>query len=293
MGDSYSIPRFKFTFFHKRWSGWLEGRASRNLLWIRADLTEVYGGALLASRLNPSLPSWSASCEVLRHPVTRRNEKLCGDCNLALNRSPVSGDTSRQSLLWRRPVSPPQGSSSQGGDRASREHQIEVSRVQHTQYVSHWAVGLARSLIINIWKSAAGQLHGSLAWHLKIWIFLLLPTGQAYRVLVSGYTINACEEAMANVTSVIIDCSWDGTRSSRDNKHILGKKWKKYSYYSHYLVLLLILYFFNHLGSKFYKKQNSSKILSLYTVSLPIGHFLFCLDKADRCVRTTAHTFNQ
>ena len=144
----------------------------------------------------------------------------------------VSGDTSRQSLLWRHPLSPPWGSSSQGRDRrASREHQIEVSHEQHTQYVSRWAMGLACSLIISIWKSAAGQLHESLVWHLKIWIFFLLPTGQAYRILVSGYTINAAEEAMATVTSVIIDCSWDETRSSRDNKHILKKKWKKYSYY--------------------------------------------------------------
>lgn len=133
---------FQVYFFHKSLIYWLARRQRKETLWIRADLAEVYGGALMASRLNPSLPSWRASCEVLRDQGEMRGS---AGCNLALNRSPV-----RDGEWWYiTPITPLKapavtsvGSSSQGEiGRASREHQIEVSRVQHTQYISHWAIG--------------------------------------------------------------------------------------------------------------------------------------------------------
>lgn len=133
MVNSHFIPCFKFTYFYKCGSGRLQGRGNRNFSWVRPDLAEVYWGALSVLHLNPSLPSWSTSCKVFCHPVTRRNERLYWDCNLPLNRSLVrAGEWLYITQLspLKKPVSPPQCSLLWLEDRrASSERQIEVSSV--------------------------------------------------------------------------------------------------------------------------------------------------------------------
>lgn len=49
-------------------------------------------------------------------------------------------------------------------------------------------------------------------------------TGQAYCILVSGYTVNVIEETISTMTTINFDYSKDEAYFSMDNEHILENK---------------------------------------------------------------------